>query len=182
MQLQGIIADSPQVQEVELEQVYKWSKGNDIWVVAIVEAVQPTPAQKPIPAVHELLEKFKDVFQTPTELPPSRFYDHQIPLLPGAVPVNSRPYRYSPKHKDEIERQVKELLAVGLTTPSTSPFASPVLLVQKKDGSCRFCVDYGKLNSITIKNRFPMPLIEEILDELVGTQYFTKLDMRSGYH
>ena len=105
-----------------------------------------------------------------------------IPILPNAVPVNSKPYRYSPLHKDEIERQVKELLAAGLITPSTSPYASPVLLVQKKDGSWRFCVDYRRLNDITIKNRFPMPLVDEILDELAGTCYFSKLDMRSGYH
>ena len=105
-----------------------------------------------------------------------------IPILPNAVPVNSKPYRYSPLHKDEIERQVKELLAAGLITPSTSPYASLVLLVQKKDGSWRFCVDYRRLNDITIKNRFPMPLVDEILDELAGTCYFSKLDMRSGYH
>jgi hypothetical protein len=103
-------------------------------------------------------------------------------LLPSVVPVNSRPYKYSPKHKDEIEKQVQVLLEAGLISHSTSPFASPVLLVQKKDGSWRFCVDYRKLNDLTIKNRFPMPIIEEILDELAGTQFFTKLDMIAGYH
>ena len=102
--------------------------------------------------------------------------------MPDAVPVNCRPYKYSPVHKTEIEQQVKDLLAAGFITHSTSPFASPVLLVQKKDGSWRFCVDYRKLNSMTIKNRFPMPVIEELLGELYGAKFFTKLDMKFGYH
>ena len=74
------------------------------------------------------------------------------------------------------------MLSAGLIIPSTSPFASPVLLIQKKDGSWRFCVDYRRLNDITIKNIFPMPLIEEIIEELAGSAYFAKLDMKSGYH
>jgi hypothetical protein len=96
--------------------------------------------------------------------------------------VNARPYRYSPLHKDEIERQVAELLKAGLIVPSVSSFASPVLLVQKKDGTWRFCIDYRKLNDMTVKNRFPMPLVDEILDELAGTQYFSSLDMTAEYH
>lgn len=115
-------------------------------------------------------------------LPPSRSYYHTIPLVPGDVPVNNRPYRYSPHHKDEIERQIKELLAAGHITPSTTPFASPVLLVQKKDGSWRFCVDDRSLNNLIIKNRFPLPIIDEILDELGKSKYFVVQDMRSGYH
>jgi hypothetical protein len=96
--------------------------------------------------------------------------------------MNSRPYRYSPLHKIEIEKRVSDLLTSGLIVPSMSPFASPILLVQKKDGSWRFFVDYRKLNDMTINNRFPTPLVDEILDELAGTQFFTSLDMTGSYH
>jgi hypothetical protein len=112
--------------------------------------------------------EFVDPFAVPQQLPPSRQYDHYIPLVPGAIPVNSRPDRYSPFHKNEIEKQIKALLEAGLIVPSVSTFASPVLLVKKKDGTWRFCVDYRKINDLTINNRFPMPLAEEILEELAG--------------
>jgi hypothetical protein len=79
--------------------------------------------------------------------------------MPGSIPVNARPYRYSPLHKDEIKRQVAELLKAGLIVPSVSSFASTILLVQKKDGTWRFCIDYRKLSDMTVKNRFPMPLV-----------------------
>jgi hypothetical protein len=122
------------------------------------------------------------VFAAPTSLPQSRPFDHHILLLPDAIPVNSKPYRYSPFHKTKIEKQVSELLKSGLIIPSVSPFASLVLLVQNKYGSWRFCVDYKKMNNMTIKNRFPMLVVEEILDELAGTQYFSSLDMTTRYH
>lgn len=129
-----------------------------------------------------MLEQYKHIFQDPQTLPPQRSYDHAIPLTLGAVPINARPYHYSPQHKREIENQVKQPLTAGLITHSHGPFASLVLLVKKKDGTWRFCVDYRKLNVMTIKNRFPMPLIEEILAELAGAQFFTKLDMKASYH
>jgi len=168
--------------ELPADQLFKWCKGNDIWACAIVQIEPPPPVAPTCPEVKALLDQYQDVFHKPNQLPPKRIYDHHIPLLPNAIPVNSRPYRYSPFHKTEIEKQVQELLDAGLIVHSMSPFASPVLLVQKKDGTWRFCVDYRKLNSLTIKDRFPMPIIDEILDELAGTQYFTTLDMSAGYH
>jgi hypothetical protein len=94
------------------------------------EVATPTP-----PIIAEVLQEFQDIFTTPTILPPHRVHDHIIPLVPGVVPVNTRPYRYSPLHKDEIERQVKDLLSSCLISPNTNPFSSPILLVQKKDGT-----------------------------------------------
>jgi hypothetical protein len=180
--LQGVAPQPLSLQEIAAESLVKWVAGNDIWAWAIVDMMPPSAVDNIPTEVQTVLTAYKDVFEEPKGLPPPRLHDHTIPTLPDAIPVNSRPYRYSPIHKDEIERQVKELLLAGHITHSTSPYASPVLLVQKKDGTWRFCVDYRKLNDITIKNRFPMPIIDEILDELAGTRYFTKLDMRSGYH
>lgn len=100
--------------------------------MAVVEAVEEPSNCSTSSELQQLLEEFQDVFQTPHSLPPARFYDHHIPLLPGAPPVNSKPYKYSPQHKSEIEKQVQELLQAGLIERSCSPFASPVLLVLKK--------------------------------------------------
>lgn len=96
--------------------------------------------------------------------------------------MNVKPCWYSPTQKDEIERQIKEMLSNGIIRPSQSPFASPVILVKKKDGTWRFCVDYRQLNNITVKNKYPLPIVDELLDELHGAAWFTKLGMWSRYH
>ena len=132
--------------------------------------------------LQHLLEAYDDVFQTPTSLPPSRPFDHNIQLIPGAQPINVGHYRYSPTQKDEIEKQVAEMLQNGIIKSSSSTYASPVLLVRKKDATWRFCVDYRHLNAQTVKNKHPMPIVEELIDELAGAQWFSKLDFRAGYH
>jgi hypothetical protein len=103
-------------------------------------------------------------------------------LEEGAKPVITTPYRHPKKFKDEIEKAIKELLEMGHIRPSTSPFASSVVLVKKKDGMMQMCIDYRALNKKTIKNRYPIPRIDELLDELHGAVYFLKIDLRSGYH
>ncbi|XP_074265326.1 uncharacterized protein LOC141587757 [Silene latifolia] len=128
-----------------------------------------TSEGNPVPtAVQTILDDFKDVFKTPTELPPHRTYDHTIHLKEGTTPINVRPYRYPVVQKDAIESIVKEMLESGVVRPSQSPFSSPIVLVKNKDGTWRLCVDYRELNKYTVKDKFPIPVIEELLDELHG--------------
>lgn len=128
-----------------------------------------------------ILEEYEDVFSEPQGLPPARGVEHHINLKPQSVPKQQHPYRSSHHHKGEIERIVGELLRDGVIQHSTSPFAAPIILVKKKDNTWRMCIDYRYLNSLTIKNDYPIPVIDELLDELHGARFFSKLDLRSGY-
>ncbi|KAK1681113.1 hypothetical protein QYE76_041961 [Lolium multiflorum] len=134
------------------------------------------------PLLADLLQQHGDLFDEPQGLPPSQPCDHRIHLLPNTAPVAVRPYRYPQLQKDELEGQVAVMLAQGIIRISTSPFCAPVLLVRKADGTWRFCIDFRALNIVTSKDKFPIPVVDELLDELHGARFFTKLDLRSGYH
>ncbi|GJS31027.1 transposon ty3-I gag-pol polyprotein [Tanacetum coccineum] len=129
-----------------------------------------------------LLKEFDDVFVVPIKLPPKRSCDHRIPLKDESIVFNIRPYRYPPNQKDVIKTMVTELLDSGVIRPRHSPFSSPIVLVKKKYRTWRMCIDYRQLNKNIVKDKFPIPVIEELIDELQGEKIFPKLDLRSGYH
>jgi len=132
--------------------------------------------------LQKVLDNHSKEFETPKGLPPILYHDHAIHLIPRSVPPNIRPYRYPYAQKSEIEHMVAKMLEVGIIQPSQSSFSAPVVLVHKKDGSCCICLNYRELNKLTIKYKFSILVIDELLDELHGSIYFTKLDLHSGYH
>lgn len=132
--------------------------------------------------IEQLLLTYRSIFDTPKTLPSFQSQDHHIPTLPNSPPVNVKPYCYPHYQKQVMTTLIHEMLTDGIITPSRSPYSSPVLLVKKKDGTWRFCVDYRSLNAITIKDRYPIPTVDELLDELHGTSIFSKIDLHAGYH
>ncbi|GKA08060.1 putative reverse transcriptase domain-containing protein [Tanacetum coccineum] len=115
-------------------------------------------------------------------LPPARPVEFQIDLIPGAAPVARAPYRLAPSEMKELSEQLQELSDKGFIRHSSSPWGAPVLFVKKKDGSFRMCIDYRELNMLTVKNRYPLPRIDDLFDQLQGSNIYSKIDMRSGYH
>lgn len=133
--------------------------------------------------VAEVLDEHSEVFEEATGLPPDRHIGHAIPTV-DPTPVNRPMNRLSPRELEEVKRQVKDLLARDWIEHSFSPYAAPILFVQKKDGSLRMCVDYRALNKQTVKDRYPLPRIDDLLDRVQGSSVFSSLDtagtIRSG--
>jgi hypothetical protein len=161
------------------ETLNKWRKNKHgaSKIMDTLETYQPTLDQVPVVC------EYPDVF--PEELPgmpPDRDIEFIIELIPGTTPIAQRPYRMNPQELEELKKQLADMLSKGLICPSTSPWGSPVLLVDKQDGTIRLCVDYHKLNEVTIKNKYPLPKIEYLFDQLNGAKVFSKIDLRTGYH
>ena len=132
-----------------------------------------------MPVISEFVDIFPDELPS---LPPHREVEFGIDLVPGATPISKAPYRLSPAELKELKQQLQELTESGFIRPSTSPWGAPVLFVKKKDGSLRMCIDYRMLNSVTIKNKYPLPRIDDLFDQLRGASVFSKIDLRSDYH
>ena len=181
--LRGVRENTAYCPHIPIKQLKGLVKQGAVAQLIQLSSQQQEQTTVPVPAtIQKIIDQHQSTFQEPTQLPPRRPFDHAIPLIPGAVPVQKKPHRYAPTQKDELERQIQDMLRRGVIQPSYSPYASPVILVEKKYGGWRMCVDYRYLNALTVKNKYPMPVVEELLDELSGAKYFTKLDLRSGYH
>jgi hypothetical protein len=165
------------------------STKKDETTVEFVAAVQADQAsmlsQMKVTSLEEILvvQEYPDVF--PEELPgmpPDCNIEFLIELLPGTPPISKRPYRMPINELVELKKQLAELQAKGFIYPSSSPWGAPVLFVEKKDGTQWICVDYRSLNEVTIKNKHPLPWIEDLFDQIKGASVFSKIDLRSGYH
>ena len=154
-------------------------KGCEAYLAYVIDTVKARPSVSDIPSVSD----FPDVF--PEELlglPPHREIEFAIDVVPGATPASITPYKMAPLELKELKLQLQELLEKGFIRPSVSPWGAPVLFVKKKDGTLRLCIDYRQLNKLTVKNKYQLPRIDDLFDQLKGASIFSKIDLRSGYH
>ncbi|KAK1427869.1 hypothetical protein QVD17_16567 [Tagetes erecta] len=154
-------------------------KGYCAFLAHVVEDKPEERRVENIPIVRDFPEVFPEDLPG---IPPPRQVEFRIDLVPGAAPIAKSPYRLAPSELQELSDQLQELLDKGFIRPSFSPWGAPVLFVKKKDGTFRMCIDYRELNKLTIKNRYPLPRIDDLFDQLQGSSYYSKIDLRSGYH
>ncbi|KAL4571465.1 hypothetical protein LXL04_018225 [Taraxacum kok-saghyz] len=157
------------------------NKGCETFLAFVLDGRKEKTSAKveDVKVVNEFPEVFPDDL---SGLPPIRQVEFSIELVPGAKPIARAPYRLALTEMRELMAQLQELLDKGFILPSSSPWGAPVLFVKKKDDTMRMCIDYRELNKVTIKNRYPLPRIDDLFDQLQGADYFSKIDLRSGYH
>ena len=154
-------------------------------VLAVFAKPESTPTHQKLPPRFEaLLKEFEDIFpeELPAGLPPKRVVDHEIPLQPGITPPSRPIYQLSRPEMEELTSKLEDFTKKGYIRPSTSPYGAPVVFAGKKDGGLRFCLDYRALNKYTIKNKYPLPRIDDLFSQLQGSKVFSKIDLRDGYY
>ena len=154
-------------------------KGCEAYLAYVIDTVKARSSVSDIPTVSDFPDMFTE--QLPG-LPPSREIEFAIDVVPGSIPTSVTPYGMSPVELKELKLQLQELLEKGFIRPSVSPWGAPVLFVKKKDGTLRLGVDYRQLNKMTVKNKYLLPRIDDLFDQLKGASVFSKIDLRSKYH
>ncbi|GJR71760.1 putative reverse transcriptase domain-containing protein [Tanacetum coccineum] len=154
-------------------------RGSQLFLAQVTEKEPSKKQLQDVPVIHNFPKVFPDDLPG---LPPPRQVEFRIELVPGAALVARAPYRLAPSELKELSDQLKELLEKGFICPSSSPWGAPVLFIKKKDGTLRMCIDYRELNKLTVKNRYPLPRIDDLFDQLQGSNVYSKIDLRSGYH
>jgi hypothetical protein len=177
--VQGIprVVTIREISALQLKKCYR--KGCQIFAAHMEE----TPKDKePNLEDYAVLEEFEDVFKEVQGLPPKRDIDFSINLMHEAAPVSKTPYRMSTPEMKELQMQLEELLRKGYIDPSVSAWGDPILYVKKKDGTLRLCIDFKQLNKVTVKNKYPLPRIDDHFDQLKDAKIFSKIYLRLGYH
>ncbi|GKD62631.1 putative reverse transcriptase domain-containing protein [Tanacetum coccineum] len=154
-------------------------RGCHLFLAHVTEKKSKEKRLEDVPIIHDFPEVFPDDL---SRLPPPRQVEFRIDLIPGAAPIARAPYRLAPSEMRELLIQLQELLEKGFIHPCSSPWGALVLFVKKKDGSFRMCIDYRELNKLTVKNRYPLPRINDLFDQLQGSSVYSKIDLRSGHH
>ena len=154
-------------------------KGCQGYLAYVVETGKEGTILDEIPVVREFPDVFPDDI---AGLPPEREVEFTIDLISRTEPISISPFRIAPVELRELKAQLEELLSKGFIRPRISPWGAPVLFVKKKDGSLRLCIDYRQLNRVTIRNKYPLPRIDELFDQLQGSRVYSKIDLGSGYH
>lgn len=182
--LEALGEEEPKIQFLNAMQFERQLAQNEELCLLLLREPSEEKGNHLSPQATALVQSYPDIFpnELPKGLPPRRNVDHRIELEQGHSPPCRPPYRLSQPELEELKRQLEKLLNDGFIRPSVSPYGAPILFVRKKDGSLRMCVDYRLLNKITIKNKYALPRIDDLLDRLHGAKYFTKLDLMSGYH
>jgi hypothetical protein len=166
-----------EISAMQLKKCYR--KGCQLFAARVGEASSDAVSKL---EDHEVLTEFKDVFQEVPGLPPKRDINFSINLMPRATPVSKAPYRMSTLELKELQLQLEELLRKRYIRPSVSPWGASVLFVKKKYGTLRLCIDFRQLNKVTVKNKYPLPRIDDLFDQLKDANFFSKTDLRFGYH